>query len=72
VYVYTSFSLRGFPRRSPVSLYGGGHHADGCTPLDVARIAQERSYRNRDGTADGQEAVLREKKKGGNTKSDYR
>ena len=72
MYVYTSFSLQGFPQRSPDSLYGGGRRADGCTPPDVARIAQERSYRNRDGTADDQEAVLREKREGENTESDYR
>jgi hypothetical protein len=67
-----SFSLRGFPQHSPDSLYGGGHRTDGCTPLDVARIAQERSYRNRGSTANGQEAVLREKREGENTESDYR
>jgi hypothetical protein len=72
VYVYTSFILRGFPWHSPDSLYGGGHRADRCTPLDVTRITQERSYRNRGSTADGQEAVLREKREGENTESDYR
>ena len=67
-----SFSLQGFPQHSPDSLYRGGCHANRCTPLDVARIAQARSYRDRDSTANGQEAILREKREGGNTESDYR
>jgi hypothetical protein len=64
VYVYMSFSLQGFPQHFPGSLYRGGCRANRCTLLDVARIAQERSYRYRDSTADSQEAVLREKEEG--------
>jgi hypothetical protein len=67
-YIYTSFSLRDFPQCSPVSLYREGHRANRCTLLDVARIVQEVSYRDRNSTANGQEAILR-KKKGGRTLS---